>query len=65
MIVLGGGNAAKLDTLPANARLGSNDNAFIGGFRLWHPAAPPAAGQGVCEPTGLPVREVTEVPAER
>jgi polyphosphate glucokinase len=65
MIVLGGGNAAKLDTLPANARLGSNDNAFIGGFRLWHPAAPPAAGQGVCEPTGLPVGEVTEVPAER
>jgi len=39
-IVLGGGNAAKLDELPTNSRLGDNDNAFIGGFRLWDPAAP-------------------------
>jgi polyphosphate glucokinase len=34
-VVLGGGNAKKLDELPANVRLGANDNAFIGGFRLW------------------------------
>ena len=34
-IVLGGGNAAKLDRLPPKARLGSNSNAFIGGFRIW------------------------------
>jgi polyphosphate glucokinase len=34
-VVLGGGNAKKLKTLPANCRLGSNSNAFIGGFRLW------------------------------
>jgi polyphosphate glucokinase len=34
-IVLGGGNAAKLDQLPPRARLGSNNNAFIGGFRIW------------------------------
>lgn len=34
-IVLGGGNAAKLGELPPNARLGGNDNAFTGGFRLW------------------------------
>ena len=34
-VVLGGGNAAKLGELPANARLGGNDNAFTGGFRLW------------------------------
>jgi polyphosphate glucokinase len=39
-IVLGGGNAAKLDELPTSAQLGDNDNAFIGGFRLWDPAAP-------------------------
>ncbi len=34
-VVLGGGNAKKLDELPPNARLGKNDNAFLGGFRLW------------------------------
>jgi len=34
-VVLGGGNAKKLDQLPANARLGRNDNAFKGAFRLW------------------------------
>jgi polyphosphate glucokinase len=36
-IVLGGGNAAKLDQLPPKARLGSNSNAFTGGFRIWQP----------------------------
>ena len=37
-VVLGGGNVAKLDRLPAGARRGDNDNAFKGGFRLWtHP----------------------------
>jgi polyphosphate glucokinase len=34
-VVLGGGNATKLKTLPPHARLGDNENAFIGGFRLW------------------------------
>src|SRR5262249_58334964 len=33
-IVLGGGNAKLLKTLPPDARLGDNANAFIGGFRL-------------------------------
>ena len=33
--VIGGGNAKKLKKAPPGARLGSNDNAFIGGFRLW------------------------------
>jgi polyphosphate glucokinase len=44
-VVIGGGNARKLKRLPKNARLGSNDFAFLGGFRLWHHAAqvPPAA----------------------
>ncbi len=41
-IVIGGGNAAKLDELPAKARLGSNSNAFTGGFRAWRAAASPA-----------------------
>ncbi len=34
-VVLGGGNAAQLKTLPPGARRGSNDNAFKGGFRMW------------------------------
>jgi polyphosphate glucokinase len=37
-VVLGGGNAKKLGELPANVRLGANDNAFLGAFRLWDPA---------------------------
>jgi polyphosphate glucokinase len=39
-VVLGGGNAKKVDDLPANVRLGANNNAFLGGFRLWDPAMP-------------------------
>src|SRR5271168_2260502 len=38
-VVIGGGNARKLKRLPKNARLGSNDFAFLGGFRAWHHAA--------------------------
>jgi polyphosphate glucokinase len=34
-IVLGGGNAARLDRLPPKTQLGSNGNAFTGGFRIW------------------------------
>jgi polyphosphate glucokinase len=36
-VVLGGGNSKKVDDLPANVRLGANDNAFAGAFRLWDP----------------------------
>jgi predicted NBD/HSP70 family sugar kinase len=34
-VVLGGGNAKRLDELPEGARLGANENAFDGAFRLW------------------------------
>jgi polyphosphate glucokinase len=34
-VVLGGGNAKKLKTLPPRTRVGDNRNAIIGGFRLW------------------------------
>lgn len=34
-VVIGGGNSKKLKDLPAGARLGKNENASIGGFRLW------------------------------
>lgn len=34
-VVLGGGNARLLRKLPPRTRAGSNEHAFIGGFRLW------------------------------
>ena len=34
-VVLGGGNARLLKTLPPGTRLGDNSNAFRGGYRLW------------------------------
>jgi polyphosphate glucokinase len=43
-VVLGGGNADKLDELPGYARHGDNSNAFLGGFRLWNAAD--AVGSG-------------------
>ena len=36
-VVLGGGNSKRLGDLPADVRLGANDNAFVGAFRLWDP----------------------------
>ncbi len=38
-VVIGGGNAKKLAEAPPGAQLGSNDNAFIGGFRMWESPA--------------------------
>jgi predicted NBD/HSP70 family sugar kinase len=34
-VVIGGGQVEELDELPEGARRGDNDNAFVGGFRLW------------------------------
>lgn len=34
-VVVGGGNAKRLKDLPPGARMVDNENAFIGGFRLW------------------------------
>ena len=34
-VVLGGGNIHRLTVLPPGCRAGGNDNAFLGGFRLW------------------------------
>jgi polyphosphate glucokinase len=34
-VVVGGGNAERLDELPPSCRHGHNEAAFLGGFRLW------------------------------
>jgi polyphosphate glucokinase len=34
-VVVGGGDAKLLASLPKGVRLGSNANAFVGGYRLW------------------------------
>jgi polyphosphate glucokinase len=34
-VVLGGGNCRDLGALPPNCRIGANEDAFLGGFRLW------------------------------
>ena len=42
-VVLGGGNARLLKSLPPGCRLGRNADAFAGGFRLWDRARRPVA----------------------
>lgn len=44
-VVLGGGNARLLKSLPPGARLGVNTNAFRGGFRVWEKAPHPTKAQ--------------------
>lgn len=40
-VVLGGGNAERVDPLPPGTRRGGNDDAFAGGFRLWEDVVEP------------------------
>jgi polyphosphate glucokinase len=40
-VVLGGGNARKVDPLPPLTRRGSNEDAITGGFRLWEEVVEP------------------------
>ena len=42
-IVIGGGNLEHLKKLPQGCRAGNNDNAFVGGFRLWNSRSPRSA----------------------
>lgn len=53
-VVLGGGNVARLKKLPPLCRAGDNDNAFLGGFRLW-----PSNGVST-NALGAPVRKARE-----
>jgi predicted NBD/HSP70 family sugar kinase len=36
-VVLGGGNAKKLEEMPEGCRRGSNNMAYVGGARMWEP----------------------------
>ena len=50
-VVLGGGNVKRLKELPPGCRMGSNANAFLGGFRLWEEAGDrKAAGKKATPP---------------
>lgn len=49
-VVLGGGNAKHLKSLPPGCRAGDNANAFIGGFRLWEDAAGSRPAAQKCAP---------------
>jgi polyphosphate glucokinase len=40
-VVLGGGNAKNVHPLPPKTRRGGNDDAFVGGFRLWEETVEP------------------------
>jgi polyphosphate glucokinase len=40
-IVLGGGNAKRVNPLPADTRRGGNRDAIVGGFRLWEEVVEP------------------------
>lgn len=50
-IVLGGGNVKKLDGLPPKCREGDNENAFVGGFRLWDQAQTDESAAKATAPT--------------
>ena len=51
-VVVGGGNAKLLHGLPEGVRLGTNANAFIGGYRLW--SRPESSSRDNADETGRP-----------
>jgi polyphosphate glucokinase len=50
-IVIGGGRASLLKRLPPLTRRGQNEDAFLGGFRLWDEPMPGADGPTTKEPS--------------
>jgi polyphosphate glucokinase len=40
-VLLGGGNAERIRPLPPGTQRGGNDDAFVGGFRLWEEVVEP------------------------
>jgi polyphosphate glucokinase len=65
-VVLGGGNADEVGELPANVRLGRNEDAFLGGFKLWALSgrATSTGFSEVTEATGRAGRRPARSPAE-
>jgi predicted NBD/HSP70 family sugar kinase len=53
-VVLGGGNAKKLATLPAGTRMGDNAHAFTGGQRLWEESWVQELNPAMRKPCHLP-----------
>jgi polyphosphate glucokinase len=45
-VVLGGGNAKVIKEVPPKARMGSNTNAYLGGYRLWEGEGGHVKGKG-------------------
>ncbi|MBA4187814.1 MAG: ROK family protein [Planctomycetaceae bacterium] len=62
-VVLGGGNAKKLDPLPPGTRLGDNSFAFLGGFRLWDSTKPSECGASVSENGSEDIPPAGQAPA--
>ena len=61
-VVLGGGNARKLEELPEGIRRGSNENAYFGGLKMW-PAEEPAEGKATLSVVSPADAEVSQVRA--
>lgn len=55
-VVLGGGNSRQLKDLPPGCRLGDNDNAFVGGFRMWGNAKPASTPRAVKRKSARPAK---------
>jgi polyphosphate glucokinase len=64
-IVLGGGNAKLLKNLPPDVHLGTNQNAFLGGFRLWEDAASTPRGAVEASPYTERIQQVVPVPEDQ
>ena len=69
-VVLGGGNAKRLRSLPPDTRLGDNRNAFLGGFRFWeedlcvaspsHPSYGPSSSLSISDPSAAPFHVILQ-----
>ena len=65
-VVVGGGNAKRLRRLPDGVELGSNADAFTGGFRLWEGPRPgPTVAEAAHAPTPRYARARGVVAARR
>jgi polyphosphate glucokinase len=56
-VLLGGGNAKLMKSLPSNVILGANSNAVRGGIRLWENKSPDVLADELGAPAGSPARK--------